>query len=755
MADKIFYLEVAIDTPLDRTFTYHHNHPVSVGWRVLVPFGKGNRSKVGVIYRTLDLKPEFKTKAILAVEDESAILDNELIDLASWLASYYFHPIGMVVRTMLPGSMSQAKKKYVNLTDKGKTVIEQLSLQEHEVLAQIFAKKPSLTFATFRKKLTESLSKDNESEDLLQVWQKEKLIKLSAITSIKTRTLAKFTNVVSNKVNKKPKLTIAQTEVFQKLIEPDFRDSVDLLWGVTGAGKTEIYLQYIEYLMTFESNSQVLVMVPEISLTPQMTSVFTARFPGQVAVVHSALPEGERWQQLNLIRSGQSRILIGPRSAVFASFRALRCIIVDEEHDGSYKQGSMLRYNGRDVAVVRGKKAKIKVILGSATPSMESFENARQGRYRLLSLNKRANDKPLPRIDLIQSDLQNKISQNLDVSLDSADIPVHDSILKALNETVSAGEQAIIIVNRRGYAYFLVEQKTGEAVKCDSCSVNMTFHKLRKRLLCHYCDKTLSLYRLLAANPETKYAVVGYGSEQAEEYITRTIAGSKVARVDSDTMQNANKLEQTLADFRAKKTNILVGTQMLAKGHDFPGVTLICLLEVDKMLNLPDFRAGERTFQLIVQAAGRAGRGALAGRVLMQTSNCEHPVIKAAIHQDYKKFALEELSFRKEHQFPPESRMICFEINSKQKPVLNTATSSLKKLIIKAFEEDPELPRYVQVLGPHAPALEQVRGSYRQILLLSSASLPRLRSLAKYIAQNLPVHRHLKSVVDIDPQTLL
>ena len=758
MADKLrFYLNIAIDTPLERSFCYHSCEPVAPGCRVHVPFGRGNRPTLGMVLSQATDEPNFRTKAITDIADAQPILGSVQLELATWLAAYYLFPIGQVIKTMLPGGMAQTKKRYVNLTEAGVKAAAALSCERSEQLAQIFARKPSLTRATFQKKVRDLEGAAGSDSTLAAEFYQRKWLEDSATTSIKARTddPALQAELVAT-IQPKKTLTAAQQVIFDQLLAHQKPPGVDLLWGVTGAGKTELYLQFIESLVAADASAQVLVLVPEISLTPQMTAVFEARFPKQIGVVHSAMEDRHRWQQLSLLRQGSRRILIGPRSAVFAGFQNLQAIIVDEEHDSSYKQGSMLRYSGRDVAVVRGKLESAKVILGSATPSMESYANAVAGRYRLLRLDERANQKPLPQIEVLDIELTGKSAQNFDVALSQSEIPIHADIVTALQENFKKGEQSIVLVNRRGYAFFIFQKTTKEAVKCPDCSVSLTFHRYKKMLLCHYCDHVMGLDRFLKTHDAKDYALVGYGSEQVEEYIQGLVSGSRVARIDSDTTQKTGLLEQLLGDFREGAIDILVGTQMLAKGHDFPNVTLICLLEVDRMLNLPDFRAGERTFQLIVQAAGRAGRSDLKGRVLLQTTAREHPILRLAMTQNFAEFASAELQFRKQHYFPPSSRMVYFEFSSLSKPDLTVFIRGVKKLLVAALSDHPELSRYVQIIGPNVPALEQIRKHWREVLLLSAASLTHLRQLTAYLTarlQNPP--RGIKVVHDIDPQSLM
>ena len=557
-------------------------------------------------------------------------------------------------------------------------------------------------------------------------------------------------------------LTPIQERAFAALTEnwqpPSLEFRPFLLWGVTGAGKTEIYLQLIAKARQLDPQAQVLVLVPEISLTPQMTQVFSSRFPEQVAVVHSQLTNNQRWEQLQRVRHGQAAILIGPRSAVFANFKALRLIIVDEEHDSSYKQTTGFSYNGRDVAVVRAQQEKIAIVLGSATPSAESYYNAKTGKYGFIKIDERVAGRPLPTIHLVEQSYPKQKGLALKSNKDPlpASLPFHTEMTDALERVISKGQQAMVILNRRGFAYFLYSRLEKKAIQCPHCSVTLTLHKRSRHLHCHYCEHRSSLESVLAKRPDDDLVAVGFGSEQAEAYLETHFSKVGLARVDSDSVSKKDSLATILADFRSGKTKILVGTQILAKGHDFSGLTLICILEVDQLLNLPDFRAGERAFQLLVQASGRAGRHELAGDVYIQCQRQDHPVIQAAIRQDYLGFMERELAFREIHGYPPFGRMIYFEINGRRKDRVEKAEQALGDFIESSLRQQPELGQGMMILGPSRPPIELLRGRHRRSLLICSANMEKLRRLARSIAsfcQTLP--RELRYKLDVDPQTLL
>ena len=530
-----------------------------------------------------------------------------------------------------------------------------------------------------------------------------------------------------------------------------------LLMGVTGSGKTEVYLRLIERCLAEGPDTQALVMVPEIALTPQMTRVFESRFPGLVAVVHSAMLDSSRWDQLGRVRSGEARILIGPRSAVFAGFRKLRLVMVDEEHDSSYKQGTGLTYNGRDVAVMRGRLEQATVVLGSATPSLETFHNASSGRYEMVELPERVSGKPLPEIVAIQCNpAWKKGTVVAREASGSAPLELDSRVVEALRENLRAGNQSIVLVNRRGYAYYLYSLNQRTAVQCPNCSISLTVHGKTSRLRCHYCDYGTTVAAVMKKSPEDTFVTVGYGSERAEEALQAILPEARIMRLDSDTVSDRELLPATLAKFRNREVDILVGTQILAKGHDFPSVTLVVIIEVDQTLSLPDFRAGERTFQLIVQAAGRAGRAGLPGRVMIQSARFSHPVVQLALAQDFKTFAARELEFRKAYGYPPFSRMISVELSSEEQRKVDQAAGKIDAWIDTASRGNPELFGRVKVLGPATPPLETVRGRHRRTVLLVSWNPESVRELLTgLVGATEDLANDVRVRVDVDPQSLM
>lgn len=751
--EVVHFVEVAIPRPLMKVFTYKSNHALLPGVRVKVPFGQG--TEVGVILGNAAPVQGVPIKSVKEVLDGEAIYSSDQLSLAHWLAHYYVHPIGEVLKAMLPASQNHSKKQYVSITPKGReSFLEStLAFVGESGLAQIFKTRNSYTLELFKKKLGLL-----ESHELFAKWQKLGWIEVTSQNQVKTRAskarVAHAEETAISGAERAKTLSRRQAEVKQDISaqweQKDLRPT--LLFGVTGAGKTEIYLQLIA-----ARSGQVLVMVPEIALTPQMTMVFEKRFPGQVAVVHSALSDAARWAELDRMRRGGCRILIGPRSSVFANFADLGFIIVDEEHDSSYKQTVGLCYQGRDTAIVRAKQEGIPILLGSATPSMESWQNALSGKFALCRLEERVSGKPLPEVKLIKvastltkamkiSGLESIESERLD------EIPISEEVLLELSENLSKGQQSIVLVNRRGYAYYILDFKSGEVIQCPSCSISLTLHGRSTRLHCHYCGYKTTVKSILEKNPNGSFVAIGYGSEKAHEILKVKFPLARIGRLDSDIASDRKVLSETLNEFRQGNLDILVGTQILAKGHDFPNVTLVVLLEVDQLLNLPDFRAGERTFQLLVQAAGRAGRHELPGRVLVQSTKGTSPILHAGLSHDFPGFVAAELVYRKAFQYPPYTRMIALEWSSTQSPELDQMTKSVEKWLDQGEVHFKDL----KFLGPTAPAIEMVRGRHRMAMVLVGVSVTSLNRAARLFLEDFSILKgDLRLKVDVDPVSLL
>ncbi len=494
------------------------------------------------------------------------------------------------------------------------------------------------------------------------------------------------------------------------------RFAVSLLFGVTASGKTEVYMRAIEKALSLGGTA--LMLVPEISLTPATARNFAARFSGQVAIWHSGLSEGERYDEWWRIKQGEARVVIGTRSAVFAPLDQLRLIIVDEEHEGSYKQQESPRYQGRDVAVMRAKMADAVVVLGSATPAMESFYNAERGKYQLVTLKTRVESRPLAKVSIV--DMRKEFKETKKNALLSREL------VTAIESRLSADEQVLVLLNRRGFSSYVLCRACGSARQCPHCSITMTYHKRRQILMCHYCSTATPVPKTCWQCGSEHLYFIGFGTEQIEEKLKSEFPLARIARLDRDTVQGRSSYQRILGEFSQGLTNILVGTQMIAKGHDFPRVTLVGVLNADGALGFPDFRAGERTFQLLTQVAGRSGRGATPGEVILQAFYPEHYAIRCAAQQDFNEFYAKEIHFRRMMHYPPFAQLALVGIRHRDFDEAMKLAKALGNHLRQNVE--PE----VRVLGPAIAPLARLKQEYRwQLLLKSSRRSPLKRMLER------------------------
>jgi primosomal protein N' (replication factor Y) len=513
-----------------------------------------------------------------------------------------------------------------------------------------------------------------------------------------------------------------------------------LMHGVTGSGKTEVYLTAIETALA--ANRGALLLVPEIALTPQMAGQFFSRFGDRVAILHSAFTDVERTDQWRRIRSGAARVVVGTRSGVFAPVQDLGLIVVDEEHDGSYKQEETPRYHGRDVAIMRAQKAGACVVLGSATPSLESRHNAEKGKYKLLELPGRIEARPMPEVELIdmrQEFLETRKQQTFSRKL-----------IDALGARLESGEQTIVLLNRRGFSSFVACRSCGERVQCINCSLTLTYHKRDRRLLCHYCGYAQKVPNQCPKCASEHIYFLGLGSERVEEELHQAFPAARIARMDRDTVTGKRQYETILNDFRKGNYDILVGTQMIAKGHDIPNVTLVGVVNADVGLGMPDFRAAERTFQLLTQVAGRAGRGTQPGIVLVQTINPDHYAVRLAALQDYNAFYAKELHFRRMMLYPPFSAMANVLVRSEKQEMAMRMSAELGLLLSPP-------PEKLRIMGPAEAPVPRLKNEYRYQFLVKAASRKVLNELLQSIRRYASEHKWGATalVVDVDPLTLM
>jgi primosomal protein N' (replication factor Y) (superfamily II helicase) len=520
-----------------------------------------------------------------------------------------------------------------------------------------------------------------------------------------------------------------------------------LLHGVTGSGKTEIYLRLARAVR--EAGRGVLLMVPEIALTPAAAAIFRAAFGERVAIQHSGLSDGERYDQWQRIRRGDVDVVVGTRSAIFAPLANLGLIVVDEEHDGSYKQEESPRYHGRDVAVVRARSAGALIVLGSATPSLESYHNAQAGRYELLTLQRRVLDRPMAHVTIVD--------MRPEFAAEGPDLILSSRLREALTRRLERGEQAIVLLNRRGFATVVFCRQCGETMECPNCSVTLTVHKAAGRARCHYCNHSAPLPKVCGKCAGPYLEQLGFGTERVEAEVRSLFPAARVGRVDRDTIRRRGAIGTLLAKFAAKELDVLVGTQMIAKGHDFPSVTLVGVISADVGLGLADFRAAERTFQLLTQVAGRAGRGVLAGEAVVQTLYPTHYSIQHACRQDYPAFYENELTFRRAMRYPPAVALVNVIVKAKTRQgAMDDAGEIAQGLRTPGGSPGRRSPGEGgwNVLGPAPAPLGRLKGEHRAQIFIKGTQRNAMRKALLAILESRPDLKR-RTIVDVDPMSVL
>jgi primosomal protein N' (replication factor Y) len=737
---------VAVPVPLGQAFTYSVPPPlvsgVKRGARVLCTLGA--RKVLGVVLDVGDREPEIEVarlKPIVAVVDPEPVLPEELLGFLQELARYYIAPIGEVMQLALPAverNPAQASLELPVSRKVGKVVLVATGLAG-EASEPLRGKAPELHAHLLQAGPTPVKELERTFKTARAIVKKLASVGLATVEERVEELPDPFDAQVEP--DQAPELTLPQSVAVRGLIKS--LEQLDrrafLLEGVTASGKTEVYMRAAE--RTLALGRGVIVLVPEIALTPQLVARFRARLGGRIAVLHSALAEGERHAMWRSLRSGDVKIAIGARSALFAPVSDLGLVCVDEEHDGSFKQEEGVRYHARDMALLRAHRAGAVCVLGSATPSVTSVELARTGKLEHLELPARARAaSTLPQVELV--DLRHTGPGPGGERLLS--LP----LFRALEEVIAKKEQAILFLNRRGFSPSLVCEACGKIVECPSCSVALTLHRAQAaRLVCHYCDHNRDVPEACPNCGEPKLAEEGAGTERIESLVSAALPGARVARLDRD-VASGHKSARVLDRMRRREIDVLVGTQMVTKGHDLPTVTLVGVLNADAALSLPDFRAAERTFQLIVQVAGRAGRGDSPGRVLIQTRQPEHPAIRFAAHHDVKAFLEHELAARHELRYPPYSRLALVRLDAVDEGVVMAEAERIAKIARRVEAEG------VEVLGPAQAPLARLRGRYRYRFLLRATDRTRLRLVLLGVARA-AVDRRVRLGIDVDPVSML
>ena len=750
------YAEVIVDISaesVDRVFTYRVPEGITVtpGWRVEVPFGRLRREGFVVGLReTTDLPPD-RVKPILATLEDYPALCPPLMDLAHGIAERFHCPLSMALRLMIPAEMRGSRVRV-----KEEQVIRLTAAPEAEA-----AYVGALNKRQFRKRMLMTLLKDRQEHPLSEVRDLVKnplelvreLSELGLIT-VTAREVLRAPLVSPAFDRPVPALTDDQQEAVEELLlalkntgasrpagAP--RDNCYLLRGVTGSGKTEVYMRLTEECL--KKDRGVILLVPEIALTGQMVDWFRSRFGAQAAVLHSRLSAGERYDEWRRIRKRQARLVIGARSAVFAPVEDLGAIIIDEEHEPTFQNEHYPQYDAREIARMRARRENALVLMGSATPSIYSFAMARRGDFTLLELRHRANGLPLPRVSVVDMRRELELGNR---SIFSAELA------ERLDKVLSQDEQAILFINRRGYAPSVTCRACGETVQCPRCDVSMTLHRQNDMMLCHYCGHQAPLPRTCPKCGSGSIRPVGIGTQRVEEELLKRWPGVRVLRMDMDTTQKKDAHHQMVNAFRARQAQVLVGTQMIAKGLDFPNVTLVGAVLADLSLNMPDYRAAERTFQLLTQVAGRAGRAEKPGYVVIQTYKPDHYALQAAASQDYLAYFDSEFQRRRRQLYPPFTIIARFLIDGEDREQALKAAVDLKERVEKLTEEQGLKKRLLFIRADDAP-IKYIDGRCRtQTLMkwLSHADSERLLNrMMEWTAQN---ENGLRITLEINPAQL-
>jgi primosomal protein N' (replication factor Y) (superfamily II helicase) len=798
--------------PLDLVFTYRINgHAPVIGGRVLVPFRE--KRLPGIVVELHDREPKVAAKDIAQVLDSAPVLDSTLLQLGRWIAQYYIAPIGEVFRTMLPLGAEVKRARVYRIADAGLEALHQTatrgsSLRSRKSPEEQMEEMAVLSYLTDREDVMEQTLRaaTKVGRRLLDSLVAKKWVTREDVSAVRdARRTVEFLELgeITGKLNgSQQKIvealqgnggrariealrelglsrssleTLRKRNVVRVVEEPaDFhvsrltsrqvladltfnsaqaaalsqiesaalsrQFSVSLLHGVTGSGKTAVYLAAMQSVLA--AGKSAIMLVPEIGLTPAAAAHLHETFGSEVAILHSALTDDERAEQWHRIRRGDSRVVVGTRSAVFAPVSDLALIVVDEEHDSSYKQDETPRYHARDVAVMRAKLSNAAIVLGSATPSLESFHNAGR-KYSLIEMPDRVQDRPLPEVEII--DMREEFRET------GHEPVVSRKLAEEIKERLGRHEQALVLLNRRGYAPVVLCRTCGEVMQCENCDISLTHHKGERKMQCHYCGYIARVPDKCPACGSEYVYFLGAGSEKLEELLHGMFPTARIARLDRDTVRGHSDFERVLQALNAEELDIVVGTQMIAKGHDIHGVTLVGVVGADAALKFPDFRAAERTFQLLTQVAGRAGRGNTPGKVVLQTFFPDHYAVEFAAKHDYHGFAQKELRFRNWMKYPPFSSVANLLIRSDHLEDALRYAGEIGEWFRRAE------PPGIKVLGPAPAPVLRLKRDYRYHFVLKSGSREKLnagiRAMLAYAAEKKIPRTNL--IVDIDAQSLM
>ena len=745
------YADIIVDIThekLDKIFQYRipkeMEGRLQTGMEVLIPFGRANRETKGYVIgfsEKCNYDPE-KIKEITQISQNHIAIEAKLVALAAWMKEHYGGTMIQALKTVLPIKQQEKQKEQrsIRLLLDRREAKERLSYflsKNQTARARVVAAlldHPILPYeyVTRQLKVTAAVLRAMEEQRILQI--EAEVVYRNPVTAKRTKQQSFC-------------YTEAQQAAIHTFCEEYRRGKrgTYLVYGVTGSGKTEVYMEMIEHVIA--EGKQAIVLIPEIALTYQTVMRFYQRFGDRVSIINSRLSKGERYDQMLRAKRGEINVMIGPRSALFTPFERLGLIIIDEEHEGTYKSEQTPRYHARETAIARAAMEGASVVLGSATPSMEAFYKAVTGEFRLLRLPERAKQRAMAHVTV--ADMRKELEKG-NRSIFS------DALRSLMEDRLKKKEQIMLFLNRRGYAGFISCRSCGHVVKCPHCDVSLSSHRNGK-LVCHYCGYEQPM---VTSCPECGSSHVGgfrAGTQQIEELLLREFPQAKVLRMDMDTTKQKDGHEKILAAFSSGEADILVGTQMIVKGHDFGNVTLVGVLAADLSLYADDYRAGERTFQLLTQAAGRAGRGEKAGEVVIQTYSPEHYSIVAAAKQDYEQFFQEEMTYRALMGYPPASQLMAVLVSCKEEELLETACHYLKAYAETCCKKCERAGTFVQLIGPASPYVGKVRDTYRRVIYLKSEQEAVLVFLKDQLEQYIEINSGFQNLwiqFDLNPMSV-
>jgi len=781
----MYYYKVCLPLGMDRDFSYSSIHQLPRGVRCIVPLNA--KLMMGITMEEVP-KKGFRYKSIVEILDSEPVLSDELLNLAQWMSRYYHCSLGKALFAILPAKLQSpvdALATWIgpkhDIPQDYLVLYELLKELDNQKLSDLKKMRPDYPIYKMAElaaqesfiKLTSRFKRKDKpkmrnfiertgldfAEDKLPLRQREawELIKaepeafpmadisnLVSYSSLKAlvkkgiiRIFPKIVedNYLQREAGSKPKQIVLNEEQLAAIHEilSDFGHfRTHLLYGITGSGKTEVYIQIIRKYL--EAGKGVIFLIPEIALTPQMLDRFDDSFGDTLAVLHSRLTDAQRFSEWKNIKNGKSRIVIGARSAIFAPVSSLGLIIVDEEHEQSYKQDTQPRYHGRDLAIVRAQKQGAQIILGSATPSLESWQNCLDGKYQLHRLRKRPMNYALPEVKILD------LCDNQDPDL------ISDDLARAIIQRLEKKEQVILFQNRRGYSSFVQCMKCGKLTTCQNCEISMYYHRDREEMKCHYCGNFYPIPRRCPSCGGFSFSYGAPGTQKVEHSLKLLYPEAKILRMDSDS--SSATLKSMYQRMKRQEVDILLGTQMISKGLDFPNVTLVGIINADISLNIPDFRSAERTFQLITQVAGRSGRASKKGEVIIQSFNPDHYAIQSASRQDFEAFATEELTYRQRLKYPPHFRLARILFQGVDLKILDSEMDRLRRTFLPPQSEE------LIILGPGPTPFAKINQLFRYHVILKGRDHNVIREALNYIKQGFAPQKGISMQIDVDPGLL-